>query len=80
MALGLEPGRHPTHAVTGRPGVLFIQPAHQLQVLPAHTSPLIVPTGPGPPHQLTRPSQAEPGMRRLEQAALGLSGPLQLFF
>jgi hypothetical protein len=80
IALLPQPCGHATHAIEGRPGILFIQSAPQGQGLSPLASGAIVEARSQDPQQGPWPGQTDPRMGGLQQTALGIRRPVSVFF
>ena len=67
-----SPGGHPAPALQGGPRLRFIPPAPALEVFQTLPCGHLVNTGPGYPHEGTRPSHADLRVSWLDHAAPGL--------
>jgi hypothetical protein len=80
LTLRLKPGRHSSNAVERRPRVLFVEQAHQLQVLFTLRLRLIIKARARQTDKFALPGKTQALVIGLNQQALFFSGTIQLFF
>src|SRR6266516_606090 len=80
LALRAQPGGHLLDAIKRCSGILFIQKAHQEQILLTHRHRLVIIAGTGQIYQLALSCDADAWVLRLDQRPLLLNAPDWLFF
>lgn len=80
MTLRLKPGSHSPNAVERRPRVLFIEQAHQLQVLFALRLRLVIKARTRQTDKRALPGKTQAFVIGINQQALLFRGTIQLFF